>query len=372
MVKKLLFRLFKYLPIKKNRILFIGYYGAQYGCNPKYISEYLTTHFAKEIDVFWAFTEPSKYKIPEIRKVRFGSLRYLRILATSHFIITNYRMTQDFIKRIGQIYIQTWHSSLRLKKIEGDAENSLPTHYVDMAKHDSAQTDYVIAGCQMSHNTFAKSFWYSGKILDIGTPRNDLLLNGSNKQVSEIKKKILGDCQSKIVLYAPTFRKDKNTACYKLDFSKLKESLHSTFGGEWQILTRLHPHLINCQLFNNTDGIIDVTHYDDIQELLMISDVLVTDYSSLMFDFAISSKPVFLFAKDKDDYCKNDRALYLDIEELPFPLATNDNQMSLNIRMFNPLEYKHKISIFNDKVGSYERGEASRIVSELIINSIRS
>lgn len=372
MLKDLVYRFMRFLPIKNNRVLFIGYYGAQYGCNPKYISEYLTSHHRSDVEVVWAFTEPSKHLIRGIRKVRFGSLGYLKMLATSRFIITNYRMTQDFRKRSEQIYIQTWHSSLRLKKIEADTEDSLPKQYVEMAKRDSAQTDYVIAGCRMSHDTFANSFWYSGVILDIGTPRNDFLLNPDSKITKRIKEQLHIDKDHRIVVYAPTFRKNKTTDCYNIDFGGLKEALHEKFGGEWIVLLRLHPHLINCKLYKNEDDVIDVTRYDDIQELLMISDVLISDYSSLMFDFAISGRPVFLFATDIDDYCKNDRAFYFDIDELPFPLAVSNRQLMSNIIRFDAAAYRNKVNEFNNKVGTYEEGTASQSVSRIIIDKIKS
>lgn len=372
MLRKFAYWLLRLLPIKRNRILFIGYYGAQYGCNPKYISRHLAAHHGDEVEIVWAFTDLTRHKIDGVRMVKFGSLQYLMMLATSRVICTNYRMTADFEKRQGQVYIQSWHSSLRLKKIERDTEASLPPHYVTMAKHDSAQTDYVIAGCQMSHNTFANSFWYSGEIIDAGTPRNDVLLSPPEGLAAEIKRRLNIEPSRKLVLYAPTFRKDKSTDCYRLDFAAMCRTLSSKFGGEWTVLLRLHPHLTNCELFSNIANVIDVTRYDDIQELLLISDVLVSDYSSLMFDFAISGKPVFLFATDVDDYCRNDRALYFDIHDLPFSLAVSNEELQSQIISFSNDEYKQAISQFDKIVGSFERGNASEKVSQLIMSKIKS
>lgn len=367
MLRALIYSFFRRFPIKRKKLLFIGYYGAQYGCNPKYISEYLVSHHSDDVDVVWAFTDPDKHVISGIQKVRFGSVQYLKMLATCRVIVSNYRLTTDFKKRSDQVYIQTWHSSLRLKKIEGDAEEALPEHYVKMAKHDSAQTDYVIAGCQMSHKTFAESFWYNGAILDIGTPRNDVLFYPDLERSEIIKKRLNIEINKRIVLYAPTFRKNNKTDCYNLDISHITSNLSSRFGGDWVVLLRLHPHLVNCELFKGNDDVIDVTRYDDIQELLMISDVLISDFSSLIFDFAISNKPVFLYAADFEEYCRNDRSLYFNIDELPFSIATSNNQLSDNIKAFDYDNYKGGLAKFNKKVGSYEDGTASSLISQLII-----
>lgn len=371
MIRQFVYSILRFLPIKNNRVLFIGYYGSQYGCNPKYVSEYLITHHQKDVEVVWAFTQPNKHNIDGVRKVRLGSVLYLLMLATSHFILTNYRMTPDFKKRRKQIYIQTWHSSLRLKKIEKDTEDTLPLDYLKMAKNDSKQIDYVVAGCQISHNTFANSFWYAGKILDVGTPRNDMLLFPDKEKVGKIKSQLKIDERKSIVLYAPTFRNDKSVSCYNIEFERLRKALHEKFGHEWVVLVRLHPHMINYHLFDNDSEIIDVTSYDDIQELLVISDVLITDYSSLMFDFAISGKPIFLYASDLEHYCQKERNLYFDVKDLPFPLAQDNDNLIANIQSFETKDYKDKIDRFNAQTGSYEQGTASAAIAKLIMENIK-
>lgn len=367
MIRKLIYLIFRMLPIRKNRVLFIGYYGSQYGCNPKYISRSLTKKHNGKLDITWAFTEPDRHEVAGVRKVRYGSLSYLLALATAKVICTNYRMTTDFIKRYNQIYIQTWHSSLRLKKIEADTEASLPAHYIRMAKHDSAQTDFVIAGCNFSHNTFRNSFWYSGEILDFGTPRNDLLLAADTEYSNELKKNLGVSSDTKIVLYAPTFRKEKSTECYKLNFKRLTKALYEKYGGDWIVVLRLHPHLLNCELFKGLDNVVDATKYDDIQELLCMADVLVSDYSSLIFDFALTGRPVFLFATDLDSYIQNDRSLYFDLTELPFPVACDNEALAHAIQTMDDHSYAENITEFNKQVGSYEDGKASDRIADLIL-----
>lgn len=369
MLNTLVDKLVRRLPIRKRQVLFISYYGSQYGCNPKYISQYLNEAHPGEAEITWAFTNPETYReIPGIRTVRFGSPAYRLALATSRVICTNYRMTPDFCKRPEQTYIQTWHSSLRLKKIEKDTEDTLPPHYVSMARHDSSQTDMVIAGCRMSHDTFAHSFWYDGEIMDCGTPRNDILINPDTELKDRVRDRLHIPPESHVVLYAPTFRRDKSTEVYNVDFDMLCDSLSRRFGGQWIAVVRLHPHLINCTDFGHRDGIIDATTYDDIQELMSVTDALVTDYSSLMFDFGLTGMPVFLYAPDVESYCRDDRGLYFDVRELPFPLSRSNDELKETIGVFDDKKYRSHLQELYEAVGSYEQGTASKSIGDYILN----
>ena len=138
----------------------MSYYGSQYGCNPKYLSQYIVAHYPG-YDVVWAFVHPKQYRnIAGIRIVRYLSIRYFYELCTCKVLITNYRMTLLFQKRKKQCYIQTWHSSLRLKMIERDVEDKLPVNYKRMALKDSLNIDYLLSGCGYSTSIFHSSFWY--------------------------------------------------------------------------------------------------------------------------------------------------------------------------------------------------------------------
>lgn len=364
---KLLFLLFYRFPIKRKKIFFLSYYGTQYGCNPKYLSEYIIAN-CKEWDVVWGFTEPNRHHIDGIRKVKYLSPRYFLELCTSQVFVTNYRMTNHYRKRKGQLYIQTWHSSLRLKMIEGDAEKTLPSHYVEMAKKDSLQTDVLLSGCQFSTEVFKRAFWYQGPIIQTGTPREDLMFSKNETKRKNILYKLGVETNKFIVLYAPTFRKDNSLTCYNIDFKRLQNSLSEKFGGEWKILLRLHPHLkkYSNKLLQNTQNILDVTGYDDIQELLYVSDVVVSDYSSLIFDFALTSRPCFLYASDLDSYIKNDRELYFKIQDLPFPISKDNDTLNMQIINFDKIQYEQKVTSFLQGIGSFETGHACENVVKYI------
>lgn len=346
--------------------MFIGYYGNQYGCSPKYISQKITESHP-EWDVVWAFVEPAKHDVTNIRKVKYLSLRFFYELATSRVLITNYRMPKYYQKPRGQFYMMTWHSSLRLKAIEADVEDSLPAHYVTMAKNDSKKIDALLSGCKFSDEIFRRAFWYNGEILKSGTPRIDLFYSSNRDAATRRIKTQLGIADFNVLLYAPTFRKGNDCNCYNLDFESIVNQLRTSNGKEWKVLMRLHPHMINqsAQLIN-CECMIDVTSYDDIQELLLVSDMLITDYSSLMFDYAETRRPCFLYAPDIEEYQRDDRKFYFKLKDLPFPVSTTQNELLAEISSFKTDVYISKLNKFMTSIGSYEDGNAChRVISHI-------
>ena len=361
----LLYGFFRLFPIKKKQVLLFSYYGEQYSGSPKYIGKYLLKK--KDVEVVWAFVQPKKHPEINCETVRYGRIGYYYCLATAGTIITNYRMTSEFRKRPGQKYIQTWHSSLRLKMIEKDAEESLPAHYVEMAKKDSSQLDYLLAGSEKSREIFERAFWYQGKIVNTGTPQCDILFEDR----VPIKKKV---CQfynipesCRIALYAPTFRKNHNTSVYDLDKQAVISALQQRFGGEWILLMRLHPHLINLtDCFHYSDRVLQATDYDDVQELLAAADFLISDYSAIMFDFSVTKRPCLLYTPDFEEYTQKDRQLYFDIKKLPFPCFEDQAEMLAYIREFPAEKYAADLDSFMEEIGSFDDGNAGERVYDLI------
>ena len=366
-IYKIVSNCFCLFPIKKKRVLFISYYGEQYGCNPKYLSEYIIEN-KLDWDVVWALNNNKQYK--DIFKfAKYLSLRYFFYLATSKVIVSNYRMPLDFNKRSGQIYVQTWHSSLRLKKIEADAADTIPPHYIKMAKHDSEQIDLLLSGCRKSTNIFRSCFWYNGEILASGTPRCDCLVKTNKNKRESLRASLNIDNDDFVVLYAPTFRKDNSIDCYNVDFVSVCDALSKRFNKKVKILLRLHPHLkdySNAVLTSAKAIMTDVTRYDDIQELLMVSDLLISDYSGLIFDFMLTNRPCVLYTPDLENYISSDRELYFNINELPFPICRNNNELIAEIKRLKLNEFASKYAIFNEFVGSYEDGNAcKRVINKL-------
>lgn len=364
---QIVYGMFRKFPIRKKRVLLFSYYGGQYGGAPKYIGAYLKAH--SDLNVIWAFVNPSKYNgtFSNREMVRYGHIGYYYMLATSGTILTDYRMTEEFTKRPGQRYIQTWHSSLRLKQIENDTADTLPEGYVRMAKKDSTQIDVLLAGSKKSKEIFEQAFWYDGPIAETGTPQCDILI----RQDQNVIEKVLSCFQipkgSHVAIYAPTFRKGHDTSVYDLNPNAVLEALRERFGGEWYLLIRLHPHLKNClTAFEYSEHVKQATDYDDVQELLCAVDFLISDYSAIMFDFSVTAKPCMLYTPDLKSYFAKDRKLYFDIDTLPFLSFEKQEELLQAIRQFDEDSYQNALHEFRNSIGSYDDGKACNRVMQLI------
>ena len=367
---KALIKIYSALPLKDNKIIMWSNSFRSYGCNPKYIAEYLLGNHPGKFDIVWVIDDlvPVPESIPQgVRVVRYFSKEYLYELHTSKFIICNARTSDSYFwhKRKGQVYIQTWHSSLRLKTIEKDAEKSLPENYINAAKGDSKKIDYIISGCSFSSQIFKNSFWYDGKLLECGTPRIDFLLKEADKK-GILEKANLSE-EYKYILYAPTFRTD-DAYNYNFDFETLVSVCEKRFGGKWKVLYRLHPNLIfKIKEHKLPDVCIDVCRYSDMQELIAISDFMITDYSSCMFDMMYIKKPCLLYMPDFEEYTTKERDLYFNIKELPFLKAYTEEGMLETAKTFSKEKYEADTEVFLSKIGSFETGTACKTITELII-----
>lgn len=360
---------FKHMPLQKNKIVFWANSFKQYGCSPKYITEYILDNYPGKFDLVWVFE--SGATIPDgldkrVRIVYYFSVDYLKELHTAKFVICNMRTGNAYYwkKRPGQIYIQTWHSSLRLKKIEGDAAKHFSLNYIDTCKEDSKKIDVLLSGCKFSTEIFKRAFWYDGEILECGTPRCDVFFNNTyntKKKVYEYYN-ISTDC--KLILYAPTFRSNKPSDFLGMDFNQLKEAL----GKEWVVGARLHPNVLESVV---PDGAISMSKYSDMQELIAAADILVTDFSSCMFDMAIAGKPCILYAPDLEEYLEKERGLYFDIKELPFSIAKDMDELCNMLLEFDYTDYHLKLDKFMSRIGSFEDGHAAERVCQFICQNVK-
>lgn len=354
-----LFRIFSLLKIKNNKILIMNYNGKGFGDNAKYIVEKLLKDI-KKYDIVWTTNNTSS--LPDgIRNVKPESLKWIYEMCTSKIWINNCRFKPYVRKRKRQYYIQTWHSSLRLKKIELDAKETLGKYYLKMMEVDSKMINLMISGSDFSYNIYSKSFLYDGEIKMIGTPRCDLFFD--NTKMNNIKKKIYKfyniDLSQKIILYAPTFRNNTKT-----DFFMDLNYIHEKIKDGHVLMVRLHPNTkMNLKNYKN---IIDVTKYPDMQELICAIDMLITDYSGCCFDMMYTKKPCILFVKDIEDYLKRERGMYFEIDKLPFFKAKTEEELIDLIYNFDYKKYMNNIIKFEQKIGLHENGNASSKMKEVI------
>lgn len=360
--EKLSMFIFGFLPISEKRIMFMSYYGKHTNCNPFAIYEEIKKNNF-QFECVWVDNTQSVGD----RSVKYRSIAFYYYVRTSRFLIFNARPNFDIKKRKQQFYIQTWHSSLGFKMIEKDAEKTLDKKYVKNAKKDSQYIDLLISGCKFRTECFRRNFWYNGEIAEIGTPRNDIFFSNDRALIIANTKKELGIADTdKVILYAPTFR-NSNDLSYatSLNVDTLLTELKNKYSGEWKFVYRLHPNV--SQKSELPKGTIDASSYKDMQALLLMSDILLTDYSSVMFDFALLDRPCFLYTPDYDRYKKNERDTYFAISELPFGMSLTNEELCRTIQRFDENEYQAKISDFQQAIGSFENGTACKRIVDIMM-----
>lgn len=362
---QILILLFKPLPIQRNKIVFNSYYGRGYSDNQKYIADEILRR-KLPYDLVWLLKDMDEPMPQGIRKVKYNRIRCDYELATAKIILSNTKGDLHFRKKKSQYYIQTWHGSFGLKYIEGDAERTLSKRYIDKSKKDSAQTDLFISNSRLQSEEYRRALWCNCEIMECGFPRNDIFFENRDKDA--IKRKIGITPSCRVVLYAPTFRDNKDFSCFQIDCKSVLKTLCSKTGDDWVMLMRLHPSIRNKQgVFREDNNIIDVTKYNDAQELLFVSDALISDYSSTMLDFVIQRRPIFIFATDIGEY-KKMRGLKPMYFELPFDICTSNDELAISIANFDEEQYQKKLDDFFKLYSPYDRGTAS----ESIVEKIRS
>lgn len=358
------YHIFWLFSIKDNKIVFVSYFGKGYGDSGKYICDELGKR-DKQYKMVW-LAKDVRGPFPDyVKPVKYNSIRAFYELATARVWIDNSRKKLYVTKRKGQFYLQTWHSNLRLKKIEKDAEGSLTERYIRRCKKDSKMADAIIAGCDFSYNTIRNSFWYNGPIYKTGIPRCDELFRANKRDVIRTKNELGLDKDNKVILYAPTFRKNGDIDLGGLDDFMASIRLEDE---KCVLLVRFHP--ISKQRIKESECVRDVTDYPNMQELINMADILVTDYSGSMFDAAISHKPCILFTPDYDNYLKNERELYFDFDELPYENTHTLSELGKAINTFDFGKYNERVDRFLDRIGCYEKGKSAKNVVDLLENEV--
>jgi len=358
------------LPVRKDKVVFSNFNGNCFGDNPKYIALEIL-HQNLPYDLVWLVKSLDEVIPSGIRKVRINSKRAYYEISTAKIIIRNIKNEIVWKKKSCQYYIQTWHGSFPLKYIEQEAEQKLSTHYIEKSKADSAITNLFLVSCLSDKKIVETSFWYSGEIFMKGVPRNDVLFSKNQQSAILVRNTLHIPCGYKIALFAPTFRDNSRTDVYNLDFQALKQTLEIKTGFEWVIIIRLHPNVKHLSIdYQYTDQIIDGSNYSDPQDLVIASDLLITDYSSMLYDFSLMKKPVFLYAYDLEEYEK-ERGLRPIYFELPFSLCRSDEELRDAIMNYDNENYQTRLKNFMDeRVQSFDNGHASEAVVDRIKNVI--
>lgn len=361
-----LYVVMRVFPIKKNKIVFCNMKGKRYGDNPMYICDELLKR-NKDYDLVWLVNGDIEGVSDRVRRVDYTFWNIIYELSTARIWVDSNMKDLGVLKRKNQLFIQTWHGSYGLKKIGKDLGDKLPLIDRKIYPYNAKMYDLMVSNSKRTSEIYRKAFWYEGKVLEVGSPRNDIF----SMETSKIKDRVYDifniPSNVKVVMYAPTYRNNFSLDNYSLDFKRLLENLNKRFSDEWVVLIRLHPqNLMEAKDFiSYTDTIINASEYSIMQELLYVSDILITDYSSCMFDFVTTGKKCFIYASDLDKY-NDERGNYFSMEELPFPLAQNNEELEYNILNFDEDKYQKELKNLFERVGLNETGHASEKVADYI------
>jgi CDP-glycerol glycerophosphotransferase len=369
-------RFFLRYPVKENWVFCESFFGKSYSGSPKYIYEYIEKNHPGQFRFIWVINRRSaKVSYPHTKVKRF-SIRYVYYLARCKYYIFNGRQPEWVKKRKGNVFLQTWHGT-PLKRLVFDMEDvsSATPRYKEQVYNQSRAWDYLIAPNQYSSEIFRRCFMFEKIILETGYPRNDILHSDDRDQIAcKIREKLEIPVDKKTILYAPTWRDDEyyTKGKYKFTLKLNLELLKKEISSQYVVLLRTHYFIADALDLSAFGGFAyNVSNYDDISELYLISDVLITDYSSVFFDYANLRRPMLFFTYDLEKYRDVLRGFYIDIEEeLPGPLLFTTEEIVRAIRSIDSLqlEYREKYAVFYDKYCSWEDGQASRRVVNAVFH----
>lgn len=347
--------------IEKNKVVLESFEGKQYSDNPRAISEKLFSLYPN-YKIVWLLKnnkidEKNSYIPKNVIQISDTIFNRIKQIATCKVYITNETLNDKYYKSKKQLYIQTWHGDRPFKKILNDSK--------PVSISDNKLVDICIAGSDFGENLYKRAFKYNGKILKVGSPRNDKLIQNNINEINRIKESLNIDKQ-KVLLYAPTFR-DNLDERQKVDlnFNAILEALKKKYEQEWICLFRAHPCSNGLDCIDN-NKIIDVTNYPDMADLLLISDFLITDYSSSASDFILKNKPIILYQRDSLEYQKNCRKVYFDAKEIGYIVAEKQDEIIDIIRNKNEEDYLKSCNKVKKFFNLCETGKSSEIICNLI------
>ncbi len=372
----------RYLRINPRIIVFESYLGQSYSCSPRAIFEALCREeWGKGYTKVWMFENPEKYKYleelyPGTRVVRYHSRKYFRYYARAKYWVTNYILSHGIYRREGQVYIQTWHGT-PLKKIGCD----VPRRGLPPSERRFTFKRYIREGRQISYLLSPSDFYSEvvknafrlsprARIIQFGYPRNDALFTADEAYVRAVREKLSLPEGKKVILYAPTWRHSQHdeSAGLVCDLGLSFDALKAGIGDEAVILFRTHYLIRNSLDLAAYKGFVfDVSDYDEVNDLYLVSDMLITDYSSVFFDYANLQRPMLFYMYDYEAYRDEMNDFYFDISLLPGPVIKEKKEdISEDIKaLFRDFQVDEAYVAFNKKFNPYRRPCAGSVVREI-------
>lgn len=367
-------------PIDKNKIVFFSFEnGGRFGDHGKYITEELIRRpEADGLDIVWTINSLNADLPDGVRPIYIKNWKsVIREAETAKMWISCDPLPPYLIKRKGQIYIQTKHwASVTLKTFYLDDRSFEGVRdYYEKWQKNGDMMDFCFVGSKFDEESCRRGFGFKGDCIEVGSPRSDTMFrNKKNKEKIYNYYGIPRDMRC--VIYAPTFRFLKDTCesmipDHHLDYDSVLTSLKRRFGGEWMMLLRYHPQAKKpAEIEKTGKRLIDTGGYPDSQELASAADIMISDYSSIMFEPAFSGKPVFLYAPDREHYVGGERELLIPYDELPFPIATDNDGLMEIIESFDENNYRNELNLFMNRYGVHEDGHASERAVDFILKKM--
>lgn len=381
MLKKLVLYVYriltKVLPLQKQIILFESNMGRNYAGNPKAIYEEMVRQGLDRQYRCYFILEDTTSKLPGAAKaIKRNRLRYFFLFAMAGIWVCDSRLPRYIIKRKGVTYIQTWHGT-PLKKLALDMDNvfmageSTIESYKENFRANTMTWDYLLSQNHYSTEIFRRAFAFTKEMLEIGYPRNDVLFQKNNSSsIASLKESLGLPKDKKIILYAPTWRDNEfyDKGMYKfnphMDFDLLQKELSQ----DTVMIIKYHYLIMDQIDWSPYEGFIysfDMTH--DISTLYLVSDILITDYSSVMFDYSLLRRPMLFYCYDLEEYKDNLRGFYFDfISEAPGPITRTTEELIDAIHNYQELTYQDRYQRFIEKYNHADDGNASQKVIDII------
>ncbi len=375
-----LFKIFALLPRNNKLILFESYSGKQFSCNPRAIYEYLQENKDQyDYKLIWSIDKRylSALDGVDAAYIKRFSLKWIWYMATAKYWITNSRLPLWIPKPQNTLYVQTWHGT-PLKKLANDMDEvhmpgTTTEKYKQNFLQEASKWDYLISPNAYSTEIFKRAFQFKKQILETGYPRNDILYSLNKESlINKVKQELGIGEDKKIILYAPTWRDNefKKVGQYKFKLQFDLEEMKRELGDSVVILLRMH-YLVSekFNLRKYKDFVKDVSLYKDIRDLYLISDLLITDYSSVFFDYMNLKKPIVFFVYDLPAYRDSIRGFYFDFQQkTPGNLVQTSEELIKTVKelLHNPY-IDHNYEDFYNEFCNLEDGKASKRVIETIL-----
>lgn len=358
------------IPVNDNLVVVYNNFN-QYSCNIKYIVNKLSDESNKKIVYLINKYNADLAQKRNVIQVDPRSIRAIFYLCRAKIWIYNsIKNPEQAQKKKTQIFIQTWHGSLGIKRV--DPEFIYDKEWLRKANLNTDITDVCISNSKFESEMYRTCYWSKSDIWEIGHPRNDILFSDNTLLRKKICETYSIDENSLIFLYAPTYREDYDSSAYITDFESIKVCLELRFNKPVTIAVRYHHWFLKRAPKNVIKklamaGVVDLSSHEDMQEILASVDIGCTDYSSWIYDFVLTRKPAFIYSSDIDQFLTF-RGFYYPLSETPFPLAKTMDELITNILDFSQDEYMINVEKFLDARGCLENGKAT----ELFMNNLNA